>query len=114
MYRVAPTRNSLVQDKNRRLFPDNGSFIIPDDDPFKGKRRTQGTLQQALALDRIFQVGVGFQKCLFHAEIIPNILSMTPAAIVSKLWNFCNGMSYDDYVEQLNLPVHHQTKPKFT
>ncbi len=31
---------------------------------------------------------------------------MTPAAIVSKLWNFCNvlrddGMSYGDYVEQL-------------
>jgi type I restriction-modification system DNA methylase subunit len=30
---------------------------------------------------------------------------MTPAAIVSKLWNFCNvlrddGMSYGDYVEQ--------------
>ncbi len=31
---------------------------------------------------------------------------MTPAAIVSKLWNYCNvlrddGMSYGDYVEQL-------------
>lgn len=31
---------------------------------------------------------------------------MTPAAIVQKLWNFCNvlrddGMSYGDYVEQL-------------
>lgn len=31
---------------------------------------------------------------------------MTPAAIVSKLWNFCNvlrddGMSYGGYVEQL-------------
>ena len=30
---------------------------------------------------------------------------MTPAAIVSKLWNYCNvlrddGMSYGDYVEQ--------------
>ncbi len=32
---------------------------------------------------------------------------MTPAAIVQKLWNFCNvlrdyGMSYGDYVEQLS------------
>jgi len=31
---------------------------------------------------------------------------MTPAAIVQKLWNYCNvlrddGMSYGDYVEQL-------------
>ncbi len=31
---------------------------------------------------------------------------MTPATIVSKLWNYCNvlrddGMSYGDYVEQL-------------
>jgi type I restriction enzyme M protein len=31
---------------------------------------------------------------------------MTPAAIVSKLWNYCNvlrddGMSYGDYVQQL-------------
>ena len=31
---------------------------------------------------------------------------MTPTAIVSKLWNYCNvlrddGMSYGDYVEQL-------------
>ncbi len=31
---------------------------------------------------------------------------MTPAAIVPKLWNYCNvhrddGMSYGDYVEQL-------------
>ena len=31
---------------------------------------------------------------------------MTSTAIVSKLWNYCNvlrddGMSYDDYVEQL-------------
>ena len=31
---------------------------------------------------------------------------MTPAAIVSRLWNYCNvlrddGMSYGDYVEQL-------------
>ncbi len=33
---------------------------------------------------------------------------MTPAAIISKLWNFCSvlrgdGMSYGDYVEQLTL-----------
>ena len=35
---------------------------------------------------------------------------MTPAAIVQKLWNFCNvlrddGMSYGDYVEQLTLAI---------
>ena len=53
---------------------------------------------------------------------------MTPAAIVSKLWNYCNvlrddGMSYGDYVEQLTYllflkmadertrPPYHQKSP---
>ena len=48
---------------------------------------------------------------------------MTPAAIVSKLWNYCNvlrddGMSYGDYVEQLTYllflkPVDSRTRPPY-
>ena len=49
---------------------------------------------------------------------------MTPAAIVSKLWNFCNvlrddGMSYGDYVEQLTYLLFlkmadERTKPPYS
>ena len=49
---------------------------------------------------------------------------MTPAAIVSKLWNFCNvlrddGMSYGDYVEQLTYLLSlkmadERTKPPYS
>ncbi|WP_243373307.1 class I SAM-dependent DNA methyltransferase [Geotalea sp. SG265] len=48
---------------------------------------------------------------------------MTPAAIVQKLWNYCNvlrddGMSYGDYVEQLTFLLflkmaHERTKPPY-
>ncbi len=48
---------------------------------------------------------------------------MTPAAIVSKLWNYCNvlrddGMSYGDYVEQLTYLLflkmaHERTGPPY-
>jgi type I restriction enzyme M protein len=49
--------------------------------------------------------------------------NMTPAAIVSKLWNYCNvlrddGMSYGDYVEQLTYLLFlkmadERTKPSY-
>jgi len=49
---------------------------------------------------------------------------MTPAAIVQKLWNFCNvlrddGMSYGDYVEQLTYLLFlkmadERTKPPYS
>jgi len=49
---------------------------------------------------------------------------MTPAAIVSKLWNYCNvlrddGMSYGDYVEQLTYLLFlkmadERTKPPYS
>ena len=49
---------------------------------------------------------------------------MTPAAIVQKLWNYCNvlrdyGMSYGDYVEQLTFLLFlkmadERTKPPYS
>ncbi len=49
---------------------------------------------------------------------------MTPAAIVSKLWNYCNvlrddGMSYGDYVEQFTYLLFlkmddERTKPPYS
>jgi type I restriction enzyme M protein len=48
---------------------------------------------------------------------------MTPAALVQKLWNYCNilrddGLSYGDYVEQLTYLLflkmaHEQSKPPY-